>query len=169
MDIWFVERAGSGWSDPVNGGPVLNTLQGEANPSFTDSGKMYFSSNRDGGKGNKDIYVSTLVDGEFTAAVNAGDFINTEYTDGDPFVAPDESYLIYSSDRVPEGRGIYISFRSKDGRWTRGVKMTSRFPKLMGGSVTVTADNKYLFFAQGGDIWWVDARIIDTFKPQDLN
>jgi hypothetical protein len=50
-----------------------------------------------------------------------GPSVNSEYNEADPFVAPDESYLIFQSKR-PGGFGnndLYISFRNKGGQWCR--------------------------------------------------
>ena len=88
---------------------------------LTKDGTMYFFSNRKGGFGKSDIYHSRLENGEYKVVKNLSSPVNSEFSDYDSFIAPDESYLIFSSDR-PGGYGkyndIYITFRKKDGTWT---------------------------------------------------
>ena len=133
---------------------------------------MYFASSREGNLGEKDLYYSTVKNGQFTEPVHLGESINSEHGEGDTYVSPDESYLIISSWGRPDshGRGdLYISFKNKDGTWSK--------LKNMGDTINTTAteycpvvspDGKYLFFTSGGDIKWMDARIIDSYKPEHM-
>ena len=97
--------------------------------------------------------------------------INTEHDEYDLFIAPDESYLIFSSDR-PGGFGnvdLYISYKKGDGTWTEPKNMGRNINS--GGAVfpSVTDDGRFLFFQSrrggNGDIYWVDAKIIEELKP----
>ncbi|MEL6535779.1 MAG: hypothetical protein AAFQ98_10225, partial [Bacteroidota bacterium] len=65
-DIWYVKRQGDGWSEPINAGPHINTQGNEYYISFTETGTMYFGSNRQ--DNNFDIYSSAYQDGEFQEA-----------------------------------------------------------------------------------------------------
>ena len=93
-----------------------------------------------------------------------------------PWVAPDESYLIYSSHREGEfGRGdLYINFKDEDGNWTEPVNMGERVNSQMQERFpSVSPDGKFLFFARNmpetfSDIFWVDAKIIEELRPIDL-
>lgn len=97
------------------------------------------------------------------------------YEDG-PFIAADESYLIFESDRPTATAGtidLYISFRKKDGTWAEPINMG---PKINTASAerfaSVSPDGKYLFFGRntgkGFDIYWIQAGIIDELKKQVL-
>lgn len=170
-DIWYVERQPDGWSEPVNAGSNINTAGNEYYISFTQDGTMYFSSNgQDTTKTENpdhDIYYSKAIDGVFQPAVNLGDSINTEHYEGDVFVAPDESYLVFCATR-PEGMGrgdLYVSFRKEDGSWTQG--------KNMGEGVNtdghelcpyVTPDGKYLFYTRNREIYWISAEVIANMR-----
>lgn len=97
--------------------------------------------------------------------------INTDYNEHDPFIAPDESYLIFTSNR-PQGFGsgdLYICFKMADSSWS--------MPKNMGNNINSEAydycamaspDGKYIFFSStrsgNGDIYWVDADIINRLR-----
>lgn len=169
-DLWFSERVENGWGVPQNAGPVLNSDQGEYYVSFTDDGTIYFTTNRAAAKGqefNFDIHAATFLNGEYQKPVRLAATVNSEGYDGDVFVAPDESYLIFSSER-PDGLGngdLYVSFRTTDGGWT--------IAKNMGQNINsdsqdycpfVTRDGRYLFYSRKGDIYWVDASVIDTYR-----
>jgi Tol biopolymer transport system component len=122
-------------------------------------------------KGSLDIWRSRFVNGKYTLPENLEE-INTEHYEDGPFIAPDESYLIFESER-PGGIGgsidLYISFRKDDGSWSVPVNMgetinsdkTDRWAR-------VTPDGKYLFFGSNRngnmDIYWIDAKIISNLK-----
>jgi Tol biopolymer transport system component len=127
-DIWMVKKSGDGWTEPENIGPVINSHGYELGCSVTNDGTIYFSST--GSTGNLDLYASKFVNGKYQKPDSLGEAINTAYSESDPFIAPDESYILFSSegrpDATPSGAGasagyqrsdIYISFH-KDGKWT---------------------------------------------------
>lgn len=175
-DIWMVGKTGNGWSKPKNLGPGVNSDKNEWHPSITKDGTIYFSSSCEGGKGASDLYCSRYGNGSYEKAENLGGPINTQYREGDIFIAPDESYLIVMSSDRPEGYGsgdLYISFHKKDGSWTKAKNMGE---KINTGSLEycpmLSHGGKYLFFTSRrsgtDDIYWVDARIIGGLKPEDL-
>jgi hypothetical protein len=100
-DIWYVEREAGKWSQPKNAGPNINSEKNEYYISFTNSGKMYFSSNEDDTeeKNNYDIYTSEFKNGDFQHPVKLSPAINTASYEADVFVSPDESYVVFAADR----------------------------------------------------------------------
>lgn len=169
-DIWYIQRNGNKWSDPVNAGPAINSNANEYYVSFAKNGTMYFSSNRatkEGAGGNYNIWSAAMRQGSFQSATALDDAVNSQHYEADVFIADDESYLIFCGDR-PEGRGrgdLYISFKKPDGSWTKAKNMGNAI-NTTGHELCpfVTADGKYLFYTSNQDIYWVDARIIDTMK-----
>jgi len=173
--IWVSKRTDTGWSEPRLLPFPVNSGQHDSYPSVTKDGTLYFFSRRDGGLGHGDIYRSKLINGEYTQVENLGKSINTEYHEVDPFIAPDQSYLIFCSNK-PGGCGkedFYLTFLKDDGSWT--------VPVNMGGKVNsphqeyipyVTPDGKYFFFTSdksgNRDIYWMDAKIIEELKPKEL-
>ena len=171
FDIWYLERTANGWSNnPINAGPAINSGKNEYYMSFTDAGKMYFSSN--GGTDaatdkNYEIRFSSFANGVFKPSVQLGSAVNTEHYEADVFISPDEQYIIFCSER-PGGLGkgdLYISFKNKNGEWQKA--------KNMGNTVNsegyefcpfVTRDKKYLFFSRDGEIFWVKADVINSLK-----
>jgi len=167
-DIWYVERAASGWSEPINIGPPVNSDNDEYYVSFTRDGTIYFASDREGGLGSFDIYQSRFVDGQFVAPENLGNSVNSRFLEHDPFIAPDESYIIFTSVDRPEGFGtgdLYISFRKNEGTWSDAENMGKSFnTRGYDFCPIVSPDEKYFFFTRQGDIFWVQAEVLQQFK-----
>ena len=171
-DIWVVTRTAQGWSEPVNLGETVNSPADDYYPTFTSAGDLYFSSRREGGRGGNDIYRSRLVDGKLQAPENLGAPINTEKWEFDPFIAPDGSFLLFSSSR-PGGLGdsdLWVSFRGADGSWSEPRNLGAPI-NTIGPDYTpmLTPDGKYLFYTSGptgpDDLYWVDARVIERLRP----
>ena len=165
-DIWYVQRTDTGWSEPINIGPPVNSDVDEYYVSLTKDGTIYFASNRAGGLGSFDIYRSRLMDGHYAKPENLGDSINTEYLEHDPFIAPDESYILFTSVGRPEGFGqgdLYISRRKNDGTWTKSKNLGKAF-NTSGYDFCpmVSPDGKYFFFTKRGDIYWVSMEAIQS-------
>ncbi len=166
FQMWKVDRANDGWGVPER----INDL-GDYYPSLTSSGTMYFTDSC------RNICRAELVDGRMSGREKLGDSVNTEDDEYNAFIAPDESYLIFTSTGWGDGFGsadMYISYRSKDDHWTK--------PRNMGVAVnssgleycpSLSPDGKYLFFARRGmngeNIYWIDAGIIDTLRNTDMD
>ena len=119
-DLWVVESNGDVWGAPRRLGPEVNGDATEWSPSIAANGNLYFGTTREGGKGRDDIWMSRFEDGRYTAPVNLGDSINTKTGEVEPWIAPDESYLVFSAGGRADGKGgldLYIAFR-RDGRWS---------------------------------------------------
>jgi hypothetical protein len=174
MDIWYVERRGYGWSEVKNAGPEVNSSSGEVHAVMTASNALYFRSSR---SGNGDIYRAEWINGRFTHVKNLGPNVNSDALDSDCYVDPTESFLIVQSLRQG-GYGdsdFYISFRGKDG-WSKAVNMGPLIndeKRVL--CPAVTPDRKYFFFTRKdseedgwGNIYWVDAKIIENLRPIEL-
>lgn len=127
FDIWVAERADGGWGEPVNPGAPLNSDSSDIYATATADGTVYFVSRRLVGRGGNDLYRAAFADGQYLDPENLGAPINTAYSESNPYIAADESYLIFFSDR-PGGYGrsdLYISHR-RDGRWTEPLNLGPR-------------------------------------------
>jgi len=158
-DIWYVKRTKRGWSEAINIGSPVNSAMNEYYVSITKDGTIYFASNRTSGSGSYDIYRCRLEDGRYTRVVNLGDAINSKHMEHDPFIAPDESYLIFTSGERSDGFGegdLYISFRGKDGTWNEAKNLGKAFNTSGYDFCPMVSPNgKYFFFARNGEIYWV--------------
>ena len=148
---WIVERTENGWGKPQPFGPLINSPESFAGcPTIADNGNLYFYSDRSGCIGSEDIWMSRFVNGNFEAPKNLGESINTEDFDLDPFIAPNESYIIFT--RIDKKRvgdaDLFISFRRDDDTWIKAINMGERInSKGWEFCPTVSADGKYFFFA----------------------
>ena len=160
MHIWYVERRDGGWSEPKILGPPIYSPSGNSQPSIAKDGTMYF-------RIGDDLFYSRYVNGKYSQPIILGEEINCPYSEGKPFIAPDESFLLFIRYGMPAaidgGKGLYISFKRKDGSWT-----PAKNTNIYGSLPKITPDGKYFFFSRGGDIYWVDAKIIEDLKPQEL-
>jgi Tol biopolymer transport system component len=149
LDIWFMEKAGNGWGPPQNVGAPVNSPGQEWYPTIAQDGTMYFGSDREGGKGRTDIYRSRLVDGKYTEPENLGDAINTQFEEFEPYISPDQKYLIFMTQR-PDGRGgsdLYISYQ-RNGAWTKATNLGDKINSSGSEySPLVTPDGKYFFWS----------------------
>jgi hypothetical protein len=150
FDIWAAPRTSGGWGQPYSLGPVVNSDSSDFYATAAKNGNLYFSSNRAGGAGQSDLYLSAWKNGAYTAPVNLGPVLNTKGHEANPFIAPDESYLIFFA-QYEGGFGdtdLYISFRSDTG-WTRPANLGPRVNTTLGEFCPlVSADGKGFYFSR---------------------
>jgi Tol biopolymer transport system component len=148
-DIWMVEKKASGWSEPTNLGPLINSNASEWFPTLTKDGTLYFGSDRPGGKGRTDIWRCKLINGKYGEPENLGDAINSPASEVEPYIAPDESFIIFAAAGRPDGKGafdLYISY-NKNGSWTKGESLGDKInSKWWDFSPKISPDGKYFFF-----------------------
>ncbi|RZM02858.1 MAG: flagellar motor protein MotB, partial [Pedobacter sp.] len=156
-DLYIAYKTKSGnWTEPENLGPSVNTEAWESSPSFSpDKRDLYFASNRPGGYGGKDIWVThRAVNGRWSKPENLGPVINTSGDEGCPFIHADNQTLYFNSNGHP-GYGMTDLFLSRrtDSSWA--------VPENLGypvntiddeGSLIVASDGKKSYYASdGGD------------------
>ncbi len=128
MDIWYVERPNldAAWSAPINVGPLVNTEHDEFFPSVTDNGNLYFTSARPDGMGKDDIYMSTWKKKGYAKPKLLDNTINSSGIEFNAYVAPDESFMLFSCYQREGGLGsgdLYISHHKGKGKWTLAENM----------------------------------------------
>lgn len=164
MDIWMIERVGQSWGQPKYLGADVNTEGQDWFPTITKSGTLYFSP-WIGDVSN--IHMSEIKEGKYQKSKKLSDQVNSSNLDYDPLISPDESFLIFCSNR-PNGYGdvdLYICFKKEDGSWTKAKNMGDKI-NTMGSEFapTISPDGEYLFFARDKQIYWVAASILDSLK-----
>jgi len=165
-DIWYSIRTDSGWSNPIHLGTEINSNKRETQPSFTLTGDILFPSSRDGSiEQSADIYYAKFVDGSFLEPERLSEAINTQYNEGNSFISPDGSYILFARWGSPDdgGKGLYISFKQKDGSWSL-AKNTKPILKHYGSLAALSHDGKYLLFSTRKGIYWVDVAVIDIMR-----
>ena len=188
-NIWAIEWDGDGWSEPTPLPPPVSTELGEAYPTLAASGNVYyFCWSREDCRMD-DIYRCVKTDDGYLESRRLPYPVNSDYIEYDPWAAPDESYLVFSSNR-PGGYGsvdLYAAFLSDDGSWTPPVNLgkavnTSRTELCPVG----TPDGRYLFFVSNRDsslykgersapvkpdmdTYWVSTAAIDGLKDEVIS
>ena len=115
------------WQVPFNLGPTVNSSSDDRRPSVSYSGDtLYFSSDRPGGQGGFDIWMTVKVGGVWNTPVNLGPPINTANTDFLPSINNNGDVLYFISDRLG-GLGGYDVWVSTNvgGVWTAPVNLTA--------------------------------------------
>lgn len=127
-DIYYSHFSQGKWSIPKNAGNIINSKSWEAQPSFSaDKRYLYFSSNRSGGKGQKDIWRAELVEIStngnliFDKPENLGDSINTMGNEISPFIHPNTKSFYFASDTHVGMGGLDL--------FTSEIQFNGTFPK----------------------------------------
>jgi hypothetical protein len=153
--FWYCDRTASGWSEPQTLPAVINSTGGiHWQVSVSNSGTLYFGIfSQDGPK----IYFSRFVDGAYATPEplsvinNLGDVIC-------PFIAPDESYIIFNTVVGGMSGGYYISFRGIGDQWLAPQRL-DQFPGAE--SSFVSRDGRYIFCKA----YWASAQLIEELRP----
>lgn len=146
FDLYISYNTESGWSDPINLGPAINTQYWESSPSLSpDKEALYFSSNRPGGYGGKDLYVSYRgKDGQWGKPVNMGPNINTSGDELAPFIHADNNTLYFTSNGLAGygGTDLYLLRKDESGNWGK--------PENLGYPINTIENDGSLFIASDG-------------------
>ena len=144
-DLYIAYREGNDWSRPVNLGPNVNSQHWDSQPSLSADGrKIYFVSERPGGIGGRDIWLSYLSDNdEWQPAINLGTSINTRRDEVSPFIHVNGQTLYFASKGYP-GFGGYDLYYAEytNGEWTK--------PRNLGWPVNTPQDQISLFVTTDG-------------------
>lgn len=170
----YKERTKNGdWSEikklvaPFDSLPIMRLTASSKGTYFFDEFKRDFTG---------DIRYSRLVNGKYEEPKLLNKKINTGKS-FHPFIAPDESYLIFDSER-DNGYGdadIYVSFRSENGDWDTPINLGDKInTEASEQCASVSPDGKYLFFNrnmgsdnyENVDIFWVSTEVLENLRPE---
>ncbi len=173
LNIWVSQRPSldDSWGTPQNLGPNINSASIDMAPNLTPNGHwMYFHSDRPGGCGGLDLYVSHRKDKHDDFAweppVNLGCVINTPFDDAGPTFfhdrETDTTFLYFTSNR-PGGPGnfdIYVSTEDEDGNFGPGVLVPELSSPFRDTRTAIRRDGLEVFLSSGRpggvgseDIW----------------
>lgn len=143
-DIYTADYVGGKWANVRNLGPFVNSDSWDSHPNITpDGGTLYFTSNRRGGFGKSDLYVTErLEDGSWTEAINLGPTVNTVEDEVTPFYHKVNQTLYFSSHGHLKNMGGYDIYKA---RWL-GDHWEN--PKNVGPLVN-SSGNEYYFTIDG--------------------
>jgi outer membrane protein OmpA-like peptidoglycan-associated protein len=148
------------WRGPFNLGEQVNSRGWDSQPVFGPDGRtFYFSSDRSGGYGGRDIWYSRLMSGgNFAEPVNAGPKINSPGNEASPFLHQDGRTLFFKSNGHP-GMGdydIFISRKDEKGEWESPVNLGYPINTMAhDGAIFVDSDGVTAYMAS------------DRFQPVD--
>ena len=164
----YRERTDTGWSEIKSLGPMFdNEDLGIMRVSTSAKGTYVLDNYK-----SDAIWISIFKDGMRQAPKMMDSVINIGKWTAHPFIAPDDSYLIWDSEReTGSGKSdLFISFKQKNGSWGAAINLgdtiNSEFADAYG---SVSSDGKYFFFHRSyggdtGDIFWVDAQFIEKLR-----
>lgn len=171
----YVERFNPGWLEMKSHEHFKNiNVHG-----LSVSAKGTYYTDHYTNEGDGPLRISRLINGQREDPQPADKVINTGKWVAHPFIAPDESYLLWDVEREGDyGADIYISFRQPDSKWGKAINMGDTINTgLYDQWPRVTPDGKYLFFWKGdeklradgskylvGSPYWVDAQIIEALR-----
>lgn len=163
-DIYYSARTDYGWKKGINIGGPINSRNWESQPSLSSDGsRLFFVSNRPGGYGGMDIWVSNLVkDGRWSEPVNLGNVVNTAGDEMSPFIHFDGKTLYFSSNGRPcmGGFDIFMSrFNKEDSTWST--------PENLGYPINTQTDEIGMVIKSSGEGGYFSSKI-NTLKGRDL-
>lgn len=171
-DLYFSYTTAEGWSQPVPFGGTINTPAFEGMPSLSPDNKtLYFVSDRAGGYGGKDIWMSHFQDGLWQIPENLGPEINTSGDETAPWIAVDNQTLYFTSNGHSGfgGNDIFLSRETPNGKWgaavNLGLPVNSPSDDV---SITVSNDGQKAYFSSNRPGGFGGMDIYETKLPESL-
>lgn len=151
-DLYISYLTPQGWSEAENLGDVINTEAWESAPSLSpDKRDLYFASNRGGGYGKSDIYVShRQPDGSWSKPENAGPRVNTAGNESCPFIHADNQTLYFTSDGHPGygGDDLFLARKLPGKGWSEAENLGFPINTIENeGSLVIDAGGTKAFYA----------------------
>ncbi|HRK54979.1 MAG TPA: OmpA family protein [Cyclobacteriaceae bacterium] len=171
-DLFYSRKVGDEWSFPVNIGPEINSSAWESQPSLSADGRvLYFISDRRGGIGGRDIYVSQKdAEGNWSKAEVMPQPINTPFDEISPFIHVNGRTLFYATNGKP-GFGGFDIFRTEltDGKWEMPVNFGSPVNDHEDQfSLFITADGTRGYYSHEDGTRENSARLYEMTIPEEL-
>jgi len=150
-DIWQSVYSGGSWLAATNIGGTVNSANLEAEPAWIQSTypELYFSSNRAGGQGSTDLWISWYQSGSWSAPSNLSTVVNTAYGEGEPFpvVIGGQTRVFFSSNRAGGYGGYDLYMTTYAGGWGTPVNLGAGVnTAAYEYGVAVTADGLTMYF-----------------------
>ncbi len=165
-DLFESQLSGDKWGKPQDFGKNINTDKfHESSASYSLDGKaVYFISDKPGGNGDRDIYVSYRDEkGKWSKAENLGAVVNTEFGEEGVFMHPDGKTLYFSS-QGHNSIGGYDIFKSILDEKTKKWSM----PENIGYPVNTTDDDVFYVVSANGKHGYYTSVNSNGFGGRDL-
>lgn len=155
-ELYVADREGDGWGEP------RHLFRGMYATSTLD-GHLYYTLDPLDEPGNSDIVKSAYSGGEWGGPVPLEGGVNSDMQEAHPYVAPDESYVIFDTYRGDK-MGMAVCYRNADGTWGEPIFLSDELGIPYAGQAMVSPDGKYFFFCFSSDIYWMSADFIEELK-----
>ncbi len=141
-DLYISFKAGGTWSKPRNMGKNVNSAAWDSQPSLSADGRtLYFASNRKGGLGMEDLYVTRYqINNTWSIPENLGKTINTAGRENSPFLHASGNTFYFATDGLDGMGGLDLFMASREGK-TWGT------PKNMGYPLNTHRDESSIFIS----------------------
>jgi Tol biopolymer transport system component len=163
--IWYIEKKNDNWSKPKQLNGELNKIYTHWQFSVAANGNIYLNGSENG---KWFIFKSELKNGKYAKpekVVQPEILAQGEPHYLFPFIAPDETYLIFSKKVNGDDGDLFITFQNADGSWTNEINMGAKInSKGLEICPIVTSDGKYLFYIRRDRIMWASAKIIEELR-----
>jgi len=168
--MWVTMRSANGWEEPRYIGIGIYLTSSKMSNIYLS----YFA------KSDAVIGQTKFVNGGFSEIKTLESDMNSPYFDNHPCIAPDESYIIFESNRPGSRRGgntfdLYICYKKENGTWSKAINIGKALDTKAGSTLPyISPDGKYLFYnsisdtGTNSDIFWMDVKIIEELKPESL-
>jgi Tol biopolymer transport system component len=146
-NLWMAEKTDNGFGNPTFLGDKLKITNGGA-PGISSNGTMYFFTDKKGVTKNRDICKADIFNPDSVHVVILEEEINSDSHDYDSYIAPDESCVIFTSEREGGfGKGdLYISYNI-NGTWSKPVNLGDKINSpAYDYCPLISPDGKYFFF-----------------------
>jgi len=172
MFTMYVERTEKGWGKALDPGEVFNPDK-TMHVSATKDGTIYTTDISEGmttrtnkgrsGPGTECLGMMRIVNGKYEKLEKLGPPLNKGERSQHPWIAPDESYMVYTVPKPgqPVGSSLFYAERKADGTWSdpKEIKL-----EMDAGQPFISSDGKYLFFSRNQQSFWIDAAVIEDVR-----
>ncbi|MBW6483250.1 MAG: OmpA family protein [Vicingaceae bacterium] len=164
-DLYECKLVGNTWSKPKALNKNINTKYHESSASYSSDGKtLYFVSNKEGGFGNHDIYVTHWDEKtkDWGVATNLGSKINTKYNEEAVLIHPDGKTLYFSSQghKSMGGYDIFVSTLNDNGTWNE--------PENIGYPINTVDDDVFFVINSSGRRGYYSSFKADGYGEKDI-
>ncbi len=164
-DIYFSDFVEGAWTKPEKVPGINDPVYWDSQPTLASDGKtLYFASDRKGGYGGVDLYVTVKdeVTNQWSKPQNLGKTINTNGDEKSPFIHSDFQTLYFSSNGLPGVGGFDIFFSRKDekGAWTE--------PKNIGVPINTNSDDLGFFVSTDGHLGYFASNSHSQMKNKSV-
>jgi len=178
-NLWFVERSPDGWTEPQLLGQPDSLVVRNWSANLLNDTTLYFTARPYEDHLLAEIFEVSIAGADFSVPRPAGPGVNTrEFTENEPALAPDGSYMVFYSAGRPDNLSeeivgdLYISVRGEDGIWQEAIRLDEPINSTAEENwPRISPDGQFLFFSSNRregvtlpDLYWVSTRALERYR-----